>query len=69
MRRTKSANLRRQIQHVRAFVERPGKVVVTVKPRTTVPVFLLAAMPAPHMIQRTLGINITTVPGAPKKKK
>jgi len=71
MRRTKSANLRRQIQHVRAFVERPGKVVVTVQPRTTVPLFLLAAMPTPHMIQRTLGINITTLPGpaAPKKKK
>jgi hypothetical protein len=68
MRRTKSANLRRQIQHVRAFVERPGKVVITVKPRTTVPVFLLAAMPTPHMIQRTLGINITTTPSAPKKK-
>lgn len=69
MRRTKSANLRRQIQHVRAFVERPGKVEIVVKPRTTVPIFLLAAMPAPNMIQRTLGINITTIPGAPKKKK
>jgi hypothetical protein len=69
MRRTKSANLRRQIQHMRAFVERPGKVVITVQPRTTVPVFLLAAMPAPHMIQRTLGINITTIPGTAKKKK
>ncbi|MEJ2120696.1 MAG: hypothetical protein P8Z76_08270 [Alphaproteobacteria bacterium] len=69
MRRTKSANLRRQIQHVRAFVERPGKVEIVVKPRTTVPVFLLAAMPSPRMIQRTLGINITTIPGAPKKKK
>lgn len=69
MRRTKSADLRRQIQHVRAFVARPGKVVITVRPRTTVPVFLLAAMPAPHMIQRTLGINITTLPGTPKKKK
>jgi len=71
MRRTKSARLRRQIQHVRAFIERPGKVVVTVQPRTTVPVFLIAAMPAPHMIQRTLGINITTLPGpaAPKRKK
>jgi hypothetical protein len=69
MRQTKSANLRRQIQHVRAFVERPGKMEVTIKPRTTVPVFLLAAMPAPHMIQRTLGINITTIPGAAKKKK
>ena len=69
MRRTKSPNLRRQIQHVRAFVERPGKVTITVNPRTTVPVFLLAAMPSPNMIQRTLGINITTIPGAPKKKK
>jgi len=68
MRRTKSAELRRQIQHVRAFVAHPGKVTITVIPRTTVPVFLLAAMPAPHMIQRTLGINITTLPGTPKKK-
>lgn len=67
MRRTKSANLRRQIQHVRAFVAHPGKVVVIVAPRTTVPVFMLAAIPAPHMIQRTLGINITTLPRAQKK--
>ncbi|MDH3235701.1 MAG: hypothetical protein OEQ29_19430 [Alphaproteobacteria bacterium] len=69
MRRTKSANLRRQIQHVRAFIERPGKIVVTIKPRSTVPVFLIAAMPAPHMIQRTLGINITTLPGVRDKTK
>lgn len=69
MRRTKSADLRRQIQHIRAFVHRPGKVMITVAPRTTVPVFLLAAVPAPHLIQRSLGINITTVPGKAKKKK
>lgn len=67
MRRTKSANLRRQIQHVRAFVARPGKVVVTIRPPTAAPIFLLAAMPTPHMIQRGLGINITTLPGTQKK--
>jgi hypothetical protein len=71
MRRTKSANLRRQIQHVRAFVARPGKIVVTVKPRNTVPLFLIATMPNPRMIQRVLGVNVTTLPaakGATKKK-
>jgi len=65
MRRTKSANLRRQIQHVRAFVARPSKMVVLVKPRNAVPIFLIATMPAPHMIQRSLGINVTTLPAAP----
>ena len=69
MRRTKSADLRRQIQHIRAFIHRPGKVVITVTPRSTVPLFMLAAIPAPHLIQRTLGINITTLPGKPKTKK
>jgi hypothetical protein len=69
LRSTKSANLRRQIQHIRAFVERPGKVVVTVEPRAAVPIFLLAAIPAPQTIQRTLGINITTLPTAQPKKK
>lgn len=71
MRRTKSANLRRQIQHVRAFVARPGKIVVTVKPRNTVPLFLIATMPNPRMVQRVLGVNVTTLPatkGATKKK-
>jgi len=68
MRATKSANLRRQMQHVRAFIAKPGKIVVTVKPRATVPMFLIATFRNPNMFQRMFKITVTALPGNGKAK-
>lgn len=69
MRRTKSASLRRQLQHVRAFVEKPGQITIELAPKRPVPVLLVAGVRDTGLLQRTLGVRVTAKPLGPKKKK
>lgn len=68
MRRTKSASLRRQLQHVRAFVEKPGQITVELAPRRPVPVLLVAGVRDTGLLQRILGVKVTAKPLGAKKK-
>ncbi|MHA1537400.1 MAG: hypothetical protein ACTSUD_07580 [Alphaproteobacteria bacterium] len=68
MRRTKSASLRRQFQHVRAFVEKPGRITFELSPRRAVPVLLVAGVRDAGLLQRILGIKVTATPLRAKKK-
>ncbi len=62
MRRTKSADLRRQLQHVRAFVAKPGQIKVELAPRRPVPVLLVAGIRDTGLLQRILGVKVTAKP-------
>lgn len=68
MRRTKSASLRRQLQHVRAFVEKPGQITVELAPKRPVPVLLVAGVRDTGLLQRILGVKVTAKPLSVKKK-
>ncbi len=69
MRRTKSASLRRQLQHVRAFVAKPGRITVELAPKRPVPVLLVAGVRDTGLLQRILGVKVTAKPLSAKKKK
>lgn len=69
MRRTKSASLRRQLQHVRAFVAKPGRITVELAPKRPVPVLLVAGVRDTGLLQRILGVKVTAKPRIAKKKK
>ncbi len=69
MRRTKSAGLRRQLQHVRAFVAKPGKITIELAPKRPVPVLLVAGVRDAGLLQRILGLRVTAKPLGAKKKK
>lgn len=68
MRRTKSAGLRRQLQHVRAFVTKPGKITIELAPQRPVPILLVAGLRDTSLLQRILGVRVTAKPLRAKKK-
>lgn len=68
MRRTKSANLRRQLQHVRAFIEKPGRITIEMAPKRPVPVLLVAGVRDTSLLQRILGVKVTAKAITAKKQ-
>ena len=68
MRQTKSASLRRQLQHVRAFIEKPGQITIELAPKRPVPVLLVAGVRDTGLLQRILGVKVTAKPLNVKKK-
>jgi len=69
MRKTKSVSLRRQLQHMRAFVAEPGQITIELTPKRPVPVLLVAGVRDTGLLQRLLGVKVTAKPLSKKKKK
>lgn len=62
LRKSKSAQYRRELQHLRAFVQKPGRLVIEANPKRPIPVFLIAAAGEPDSIRRLLGIKLRLQP-------
>lgn len=62
LRKSKSPQYRRELQHLRAFVQKPGRLVIEASPKRPIPVFLIAAAGEPDAIRRLLGIKLRVQP-------
>lgn len=64
LKRSNSAETRRQLQHLRAFIKKPERIEIDAQPPRPMPVLLVASVRNADVLSRLLGLTIRSRPKA-----